>query len=156
MSMYSRRVKTRIACPPGRTKQAFKKTTDVNDIIARYRKSGVLDHVSKTSPVFTDVSKFPNFQQATQLVTDAAAAFAQLSSEIRTRFSNDPTKLGYFLQDPANNAEAVKLGLISAPKAEAPPAGAAKVPPKPTVPDPTTTPAAKVGLKAPEVPPKSS
>ena len=48
-------------------------------------------------------------------VTEARSIFAQLPSELRKRFHNDPAELVVFMSDSANVEEAISLGLMSKP-----------------------------------------
>ena len=114
---YGPHIHSTLVCPEqpfGRTKQSFKDETDLNWIMARFQKTGVIDFVNKRSPQFGDVTGI-EFQAAMQLVIDAEAMFADLPSKVRDRFGNDPQNLLHFLEDPANRSEAQLLGLIDPP-----------------------------------------
>lgn len=108
-------VKPKVFCGPSRTKQSFKKTADVNDVVARYRRDGALDYVNKNMGAFADVSEIGDYNDVLMKVTLAQDAFNSLPAVIRSRFSNDAAKLISFLDDPASHDEAVKLGLIKPP-----------------------------------------
>lgn len=109
--------KPRLICPPGRTKQSFRDHVDVNHIVAKYRKTGFLEHVSKNPGVFADVSGVGDFQEARSRIRVAEEAFEQLPSALRKRFANDPGELVKFISDDVNRPEAILLGLIPKPKA---------------------------------------
>jgi len=95
---------------PSRAKQAPKKDTQIRNILIRYAKTGVLGDPSRR-PIFGDFTNTEQFETSLNLVANVRSQFAQLSSEIRNRFQNDPVELLTFLNDPKNNIEAVKLGL---------------------------------------------
>lgn len=97
---------------PSMTEQFHRDDCDVNVILKRYMKTGVLPTSQKT-PVFGDFSGTPqDYASAVQLLDDARERFASLPSSIRERFGNDPLQLLQFLDDPSNAGEAVKLGLL--------------------------------------------
>lgn len=119
-----------VKCGPTRTKQEFRNETDINKVMARYFKTGFFDHVSRTAPVFADVSKVGDYASVVRRVKAAEDAFMALPAEVRLRFNNDPAQLVSFLQDPRNREEAVGLGLVVQ-KVPAPaPAAAPKSAPK--------------------------
>ena len=100
----------------GRTIQGPSAACDINAIVRRYKKTGFLEHVRKTPGVFADVSQFGDFHSMVSKVTEARSVFAQLPSELRKRFHNDPAELVVFMGDSANAEEAISLGLMSKPK----------------------------------------
>lgn len=115
--------------PISRTKQSFKAECDVNGIMARYIKTGVLDFANRNQPRYADVTG-ATFQNAMTVIAGARSMFHQLPAAIRDRFKNDPGTFFDYVNNPANKAEAIELGLIQpeqpeqpAPAAQ-PPAGA--------------------------------
>lgn len=100
--------------PEGRTKQSFKDECDINRIMARFQKTGVLEHLAQRPPQYLDCSAF-DFQVAMDIVAQSKALFAGLPSEVRDRFANDPGRFLAFMEDPANDSEAVKMGLRKPP-----------------------------------------
>lgn len=96
------------------TNQSDKDAADINKIVARFDRTGnILDLVSgeMRKPVWGDFSSIGDYHSMMGAVTRAQQLFDALSSDIRNRFENDPAKLIDFLQDPANDAEAFKMGL---------------------------------------------
>lgn len=93
------------------TEQHHKDQCDVNKIIAKYDKTGLIQHVSRIEAQFGDVTGL-EFKQAMDLVVDAKALFDDLPSNIRNRFQNNPEFLLRFMEDPGNRDEAISLGLI--------------------------------------------
>lgn len=94
--------------------QQFKDEVDVNNIMKKYRVTGVLPVTGKTGR-YLDVSDLPNYQESLEIVMKAEDSFNSLSAEVRKRFDNDPQLLFDFLKDPKNKDEAIKLGLIDKP-----------------------------------------
>lgn len=111
-------VRVRFACSgESLTKQSEKENCDINRILNKYRSTGVLPG-DASSARYADVSDVPDFQSAMNTVRYATESFLALSAEVRKRFSNDPAAMIDFLSDPANAAEAAKLGLINPPSVE--------------------------------------
>ena len=100
---------------PSRTMQASKDECDVNKILAKYRKSGMLTHVNRYEGKYDDVSDVVDYQSALNIVEESKAIFASLPSDVRSKFANDPGKFMAFVHDPANAEEMVQMGLRTAP-----------------------------------------
>ena len=94
------------------TKQAFKSECDINNIMRKWRNTGVITHIRNSAGQYGDFSSVSDYQSALNAVMDAQDSFMALPSQLRSRFENDPAKLLSFLQDPANKAEAIALGLV--------------------------------------------
>lgn len=105
-------------------KQEFRDECDINRIMARYEKSGLINFTSKVAPRYEFVPAI-DFQQSMEIVKKAEDEFYSLPSKIRNRFANDPVHFLEFVQDPENIEEARKLGLL--PK-ESPPQDAGGAP----------------------------
>jgi len=103
----------------GRTKQQFADECDINNIMSRYLKTGIIDHVRDGAPQFLDASPV-EFQEAMQIVAQAETLFEELPSSIRNRFDNDPAQLLEFVHDPSNIAEAVSMGFLDPTKLPTP------------------------------------
>jgi len=111
-----------VTMPVGNTRaqKQFKEECDVNNIIAKYRKTGSITHVRNAEQgVYMDLTELPSLMEAQKVVIAAATAFESVPSHIRQRFSHDPQQFIDFLSDPKNNEEAIKLGLKT--KKENPP-----------------------------------
>ena len=100
--------------PGSKTKKSMKDECNVNLIMKKYQKTGLLTHVQQTKAQWGDFSNASDYQQALNSLISAQESFERLPATIRKRFSNDPGKLLEFLEDPANVEEGVKLGLIEA------------------------------------------
>jgi len=96
----------------GKTKQEFKDECDINVIMGRYQKTGILPQdLNQKMPHYADVTGY-DFQQAMQTVAQARSLFEALPSDIRARFENDPAKLLDFVHDPSNRAESLAMGFL--------------------------------------------
>lgn len=89
----------------GRTKQAFKDSTDINKMLNKAQRTGSLSHLMKyPEPVYGEFlgSEF-DLLTAHNRIEKANEIFADLPSEIRNEFRNDPLAFVQFAGDPANN-----------------------------------------------------
>ncbi len=98
------------------TQQQFRDECDIRWLLKRYRETGT----PLPAPVgsFEDVTSVADFQTHMNAVARTKEYFDLLPATTRARFANDPMQLVAFLNDDANRAEAVKLGLLEASKAE--------------------------------------
>lgn len=97
------------------TQQSFANEVDVNQIVARALKTGILGDplsIQRRQEIFGDFSEIGSYQDALNRVINAQKAFDELPADIRSRFNNEPGLLMEFLSNPGNRDEAIKLGLI--------------------------------------------
>lgn len=97
---------------PSKVQQHFRQESDVNEIMRRYRATGVLPGARRGVPVFGDFSDGIDFLEAQERVVKAREAFESLPAEVRRRFRNDPAELLEFISDESNRDEAEQLGLV--------------------------------------------
>lgn len=119
---YGDKIRESVSFPAaGRTKQYFRDECDVNRIMARYLETGILDGRDPASARFVDCTALQalDYQGAMNFIIDAQAVFSSLPSSIRSRFRNDPAELLAFVDNPANRDEAISLGLVPNPAAQA-------------------------------------
>jgi len=110
------RVRTSITFPDKTmAKQSFADECNINTIMSKYQKTGLIDHVNRVAGSYGDFTSVQDYQLSLNQVIQAQDAFDQLPSTVRKRFGNNPSELMAFLQDPDNRDEAVKLGLVEAP-----------------------------------------
>lgn len=101
---------------PSRTQQQFKDDVNINKIMAKYKKTGMIKHINPNSGVYADMTNIGSYQEAMETVINAQNAFQDLPSNIRAKFQNNPQELINFLKDPRNDDEAINLGLRVKPK----------------------------------------
>lgn len=94
------------------TKQSFKKECDINSIMNKYRKTGLVDHVTRFQGDYSDLTDVPTYHDAMNKVIEANEAFSTLPSELRKHFSNDPAEFLQFVADPSNRDAMAELGLL--------------------------------------------
>lgn len=115
------RIKTKVG-EESLTEQSHAADCDVNNIMKKYARTGLVTHARDGEMQFFDCTTVTEYQDACNLVIDAKALFDELPAELRARFDNDPIGLLEFIADPGNEEEARELGLIepSAPVAPEP------------------------------------
>lgn len=96
------------------TKQSDKDVTDVNKIIARYKKTGLIDHVARGVAQYGDFTSVNEYQESLNRVMSAQQSFAGLPADVRARFDNDPGAFFEFATNPANHNALVDMGLAIA------------------------------------------
>jgi len=99
---------------PGLTDQSQAKDCDINTIINRFNKSGILP-TTNIQATYGDFSDPIEYSQAIQIKINAENQFNQLTAKVRNRFNNNPLEFLQFMADPENTSEAVKLGLATLP-----------------------------------------
>lgn len=98
-----------------RTHQSFAKDADINNIMAKYSRTGILGNptlVSDRKPMFGDFSNIPDYNERVLSVQRVNDAFMALPSDVRAKFLNDPALALEFLSDEKNHDEARKLGML--------------------------------------------
>ena len=102
-----------------RTKQSFKKKSNINNIIAKYNRTGILattPGVTPTrAPVFGDFTNAGTYMDQMIKITKFNEEFMALPSTLRNKFQNNPALLIDFLANPDNAVEAMELGLKQIP-----------------------------------------
>lgn len=100
----------------GKTQQHFRDEVNINSIIQRYKKTGVLGDPSRQSlarkALYGDFTAL-DFFQAQNMIAGAQQAFMSLPATIRKRFNNDPGEIIAFLENDENRKEAEELGIIA-------------------------------------------
>lgn len=103
----------------GLTKQNHKAECDVNLILSRYQKTGVITHRNEYAEQYDDATGM-DFQEAMNLVKSAENMFSALPSSIRKRFEQDPAKFLQFVNNPENIDEMIEMGLATKVEPEQP------------------------------------
>lgn len=119
---------------PSMTKQSFADECDINKIMERYEKTGVMPEGRRMYEFGEAISEY-SYQESLNAVIHADEAFANLPAKLRDRFGNDPVQLLKFLENPANRDEAVELGLLEQPPAPPEPMEVRIVDPSPPQPN---------------------
>ncbi len=132
------RTRPTIDCGESMTKQSFRDECDINFIMTKWKRTGVIpaESVGRMRPNYGDFSNPNDYMEAANRVIDANEAFATLPSFLRDRFANEPANLIAFLADSGNQEEAIRLGLAQAPTPEGDPPVVDETPEIPENPSP--------------------
>lgn len=95
---------------PSLTQQQFKEESDINTIVDRFMKSGVMPN-PVNMPQYVDYEGIFDFQSAMNVVRQADESFMRLDAKVRARFNNSPQEFLEFFGNPDNTDEAIRLGL---------------------------------------------
>lgn len=96
--------------------QHMAQITDINFIMRKYKKTGLIDHVAKYSGSYGDFSAVQDLQSALEQVRKAEEMFMSLPAQVRRSFGNDPQEFLGALQDPTRIETFYELGLATRPK----------------------------------------
>lgn len=92
--------------------QSAAEEADINTIVRRFGLTGELPG-DVEMPQSGDYAGVGDFQSAMNVVRLAQEQFLRVPAHIRARFSHDPQMFSEFFNDPANQDEAIRLGLAS-------------------------------------------
>ena len=96
------------------TQAQFQDECDINKIMDRYMRTGCLsDPLSMRKPgTYGDFSELGDYMENMNKVIEAREMFDALPAKVRERFGNNPGAMIDFVMDPANQKEAIDLGLL--------------------------------------------
>lgn len=143
-----------VTVPPSMTKQEFLAECDINGILAEFKITGQIRHISANAErgQYLDLSGAPDYQEALNIVARGNEAFASLPSQVRNRFNNDPAEFLAFMENPDNQDEIIRLGLATDNR---PPAPGAIIEPGTPAGGPAAPPQGAGGLPPADAPPKA-
>jgi hypothetical protein len=96
-----------------KTQKSKAKDCDINRIVAKYRKTGILGDPAHTrKPFFADVVLKGNYHAMQNMLTAADRAFMSLPAALRARFGNNPAAAYDFISKAENTKAAVEMGLL--------------------------------------------
>lgn len=98
----------------GLVQKQYAPLVDVNRIVKQFGVTHELPVVANSKAAYGDFSGVTDFHSAMNAMVAARENFDRLPARTREYFGNDPSGLVEFLADPANDAEAVRLGLFKA------------------------------------------
>lgn len=92
------------------TQQQFKDEVDVNNIVNKFDKTGVVTHLNNKTPRYGFAESL-DFKEAMDTVTDASESFDDLPANVREYFNNDPQAFLEGLNDPNHQQILSELGI---------------------------------------------
>lgn len=84
---------------PSLTVQDERDSCDINNIVAKFHKTGDVGRVNANAPMFIDLPTSVEYQDALGLQKGAFDAFMLLPAEVRARFDNSPVKFLAYTQE---------------------------------------------------------
>lgn len=96
---------------PTMTQQHMRDECDINKIMAKYEKTGLITHLAKYKGNYSDFTVLPDFQTAMNSIKNAEQMFLELPASVRERFHNDPGEFVEFATDECNLDEMREMGL---------------------------------------------
>ena len=118
------------------TKTDYQTEADINNIMAKYLRTGLVDHFSLYEGQYGEFMEI-DYHTAMNAVTSAQQMFDTVPSKVRGRFENDPAKFLAFVSDPSNLEEMREMGL-AAPERPGPSAVSETRPEPPPAPPPSS------------------
>lgn len=97
--------------PESRVQQHQLEETDINVIVRRFLKTGVLPQL-RDGGSYGDFTAAPDFTEAQYIVRAGKEAFAALPVQVQKRFNGDPAAFVEFATNPENESELRKMGLL--------------------------------------------
>lgn len=108
-------IKSVIDCSQdGRTKQAHKDECDINQVLKKYLKTGLIDHVSSHNGQYGEAPGI-DFKEALDLVRRSQDMFDDLPAKARKHFNNDPAAFMDAVHEEGNESLMYELGLSDFP-----------------------------------------
>ena len=102
----------------GLTHQEQKDQCDINNILDKYARTGLINHVNRYEGQYGDVSSI-DYQTMQNQVAEVNSMFADLPAKERQRFNNDPAQFLEFVAT-QTNVDDMRDGVIGNNSPEAP------------------------------------
>lgn len=114
---------------PTLTEQHHKEACDINNVLKRYRDTGVIEHRNQYEGFYADISGI-DFTESQNKIANAQSMFEELPAHMRRFFNDSPAFFLDYVQNPDNKPALYDLGLAIRPEGVQP--GAASPETKPT------------------------
>lgn len=95
-----------------RVQRSFIDETNINTIMSRFERTGMIEHVNRHQGQYGDFTVLPDFHTALNKIREAEEMFLTLPAKVRKKFANDVGGFLAFVSDPANEDEMRELGLL--------------------------------------------
>lgn len=97
---------------PTLTHQSMAAECDINNIMKKWEKTGILEHKNNFNGEYGDFTNVPiDYHESMNQVLAANDMFETLPAKIRKQFGNDPGQFLDFATDPENNQKMIDMGL---------------------------------------------
>lgn len=94
------------------TEQNHMKSCDINNILRKFAETQTISHVNQFEAHYNDVPA-EDLLNAMLITKNAETMFQSLPSKLRKEFDNNAVNFLSFVQDPANEAELIEMGLAT-------------------------------------------
>lgn len=98
---------------PLMTKQSFQAECNINEIMSKFDKTGLLEHLNTHQGDYGNFLGFEDYHTSVNRVIEANEAFMTIPAAVRAKFNNDPAKFMEFAQDHENLDELIEMGLAN-------------------------------------------
>ena len=95
---------------PSMTEQSHRKACNINTIMAKYKKTGLLP-IRQIPAAYGDFSGAEDYMTSVNRIMMAQEEFMNLPADIRKQFDNSPGKFLEFVYNPENAQALVDMGL---------------------------------------------
>lgn len=107
---------------PSMTRQEMSPDCDINVIMARYERTGLVPTNLNAAPTYLDLTQTPpDLMTALNMINDADDAFMRLPATVRKEFDNDAMRFVEYASDGNNIEQLREWGLAPPAPVEAPP-----------------------------------
>lgn len=108
------RIKKLAMLPSGNSKmqQHLVAETDINRIISKYNKTGIITHIARAKKVYGDFTELKDVAEAMDTTTKAQAVFESLPAELRNKFGNSIPGFFEYIHDPNNREQCEQWGIF--------------------------------------------
>jgi len=112
---YSPKERVQISFPKiGRTKQADAEKSDINNIMKKFLKTGVMTFTNKNEPQY-GFANSETFHESLEIIRKSEEMFQELPSKLRQKFNHDPGEFLDFVSNEENRDKLYDLGLSNSP-----------------------------------------
>lgn len=87
--------------------------SDINLIVERFVRTGVLESVRQTRGEYGDFSQVTDYASSLRALEHAQESFMTLPATVRRKFDDDPALFLDFVGNPANEQEMYEMGLFN-------------------------------------------
>lgn len=110
MSRERERVRTKVG-KRSLTKQSFADATNPNTIVAQYKRTGVVNHITQGQGIYGNFDQFESLQGALIQVESMWKEFESLGARVRDEADNDPLVFAQMLESEEGSERLVVAGL---------------------------------------------
>lgn len=111
---YDEKPPVRFECTgPTMAKQSMAAECDINLIMAKYEKTGLISHVKEHGGTYGNFISDVDYHNGCNAIIAAQNMFESLPAGVRKKFDNDPANFLAFVQDPDKEKDLIEMGLAS-------------------------------------------